>query len=72
MCGHDGHTTCMLGGIAKILERITLIPSNKTIKMLFQPAEEGGQGAPVMIKEGCLDGVDEIYGMHNYPKIPFL
>jgi len=35
MCGHDGHTTCMLGGIAKIIESAGEIPSNKIIKVLF-------------------------------------
>ena len=70
MCGHDGHTTCLLGGIALILENQDKIPSNKTIRFLFQPAEEGGNGATIMIKEHCLDKVEEIYGMHNYPKLP--
>ena len=71
MCGHDGHTTCLLGGLALILEKIHEIPSNFTIRAFFQPAEEGGQGAPVMIQEGCLDNVDEVYGMHNMPHMPF-
>ena len=70
MCGHDGHTTCLLGGIALIMDNLDKIPSNKTIRCLFQPAEEVVQGALIMIKEGCLEGVDEIYGMHNYPLIP--
>lgn len=43
------------------------IPSNKTIRLLFQPAEEGPGGAAPMIKEGCLDGIDEVYGYHNIP-----
>ena len=66
MCGHDGHTACLLGGISKILENIHTIPNNKIIRFLFQPAEEIVGGAPVMIKDGCLDYVNEIYGMHNY------
>lgn len=37
------------------------------MKLLFQPAEEGPGGAEIMIKEGCLDGVDEVYGYHNIP-----
>jgi len=37
------------------------------LKLLFQPAEEGPGGAEIMIKEGCLDGVDEVYGYHNIP-----
>jgi len=67
MCGHDGHTACLLGGISKILENIHTIPNNKIIRFLFQPAEEIVGGAPVMIKDGCLDYVNEIYGMHNFP-----
>ena len=35
MCGHDGHTTCLLGGIAKILDCIHSIPKNKTVRFLF-------------------------------------
>lgn len=38
-----------------------------TIRLIFQPAEEGPGGALPMIKEGVLDGVDEIYGLHNIP-----
>jgi len=37
---------------------------------LFQPAEEGPGGAPQMIKEGALEGVNEVYGMHNWPSVP--
>lgn len=44
------------------------IPKGKKIRLLFQPAEEGPGGALPMIKEGCLDGVDEVYGYHNFPK----
>jgi len=68
MCGHDGHTTCLLGGISMILQELENIPSNKEIRAIFQPAEEIGKGAQKMIEEGCLEGLDEIYGMHNYPQ----
>jgi metal-dependent amidase/aminoacylase/carboxypeptidase family protein len=37
------------------------------IRLLFQPAEEGPGGALPMIKEGCLKGIDEVYGYHNIP-----
>ena len=70
MCGHDGHTTCLLGGISLVLDNIHTIPKNKTIRFLFQPAEEIGKGAAKMISEGCLNNVDEVYGMHNHPSIP--
>jgi hippurate hydrolase len=70
MCGHDGHITCLLSGTAKILEHIHQIPEDKCVRLLFQPAEEGGNGgAKPMIEEGCLDGADEVYGFHNMPQI---
>ena len=43
------------------------ISSDKTVRLLFQPAEEGPGGALPMIQEGCLEGVDEVYGFHNIP-----
>ena len=43
------------------------IPSNKMVRLLFQPAEEGPGGAKPMIEEGCLDGIQEVYGYHNIP-----
>jgi metal-dependent amidase/aminoacylase/carboxypeptidase family protein len=71
MCGHDGHTVCLLGFSALLMENIKNVPSNKTLRLLFQPCEEGSPnlewGAPEIIKEGWLDGVDEIYGFHNLP-----
>mmetsp|Transcript_51763 Transcript_51763/g.59464 ORF Transcript_51763/g.59464 Transcript_51763/m.59464 type:complete len:399 (-) Transcript_51763:23-1219(-) len=67
MCGHDGHCTWMLGATSKLMEVITQIPSDKVARLLFQPAEESPGGAFPMIQEGCLDGVDEVYGAHNLP-----
>jgi metal-dependent amidase/aminoacylase/carboxypeptidase family protein len=67
MCGHDIHITCLVGGAAKILEKINQIPSDKHVRLLFQPAEEQLGGAFGMIQEGALLGVDEVYGMHNTP-----
>jgi hippurate hydrolase len=70
MCGHDGHMTCLIGGLAKILEKREIIPSNCTLRAIFQPGEEGCGGATIMINDGVLEGVDEIYGLHNVPWEP--
>ncbi|MDP6570222.1 MAG: amidohydrolase [Candidatus Marinimicrobia bacterium] len=65
-CGHDGHTAMLLGA-AEILSK-NREKLNGTVKFLFQPAEEGQGGARYMIKDGALEGVDEVYGIHlwNY------
>ena len=67
MCGHDGHMVILLGAISKILDQRDIIPSNCTVRAIFQPGEEGFGGADLMINEGVLDGVSEIYGLHNAP-----
>ncbi|EQC42745.1 hypothetical protein SDRG_00468 [Saprolegnia diclina VS20] len=67
MCGHDGHVASLVG-FAIVLQRVRhLLPPNTSVRLLFQPAEEGGFGAVKMIEDGCLDGVDEVYGYHNGP-----
>ena len=70
-CGHDGHVTCLLGFACLFLDSLSLVPSNKTIRLLFQPSEEDTpgdlSGADCMVMEGCLEGVDEVYGLHNCP-----
>jgi len=70
MCGHDGHITCLVGASILLAKVRHLIPNNYVVRFLFQPAEEGPGGAVPMIKEGCLDGVNEVYGMHNWPTMP--
>lgn len=70
MCGHDGHMAMLMGAAQILAERRDRIPINRTVRLLIQPAEEGPGGAPVMIEEGCLDGVEEVYGLHNWPMIP--
>ncbi len=69
-CGHDGHTTILLGVADVLARRRDAIDGN--VRLLFQPAEEGvrGGGAKVMVAEGALDGVDEVYGLHNWPGYP--
>ena len=68
MCGHDGHAACLLGGMSIYLQNLSKIPSNRGVRFLFQPGEEGAGGAREMIKAGCLENVDEIYGNHNMPR----
>ena len=59
--------TCTTGIGWYILEHLDDLPSNCTIRLLYQPAEESPGGAKPMIDEGCLEGVDEVYGYHNTP-----
>lgn len=67
-CGHDGHTAMLLGA-ATVLKQFQ-DSLNGNVRFIFQPAEEGDGGARYMIEDGCLDCVDEIYGIHlwNYQK----
>ena len=67
MCGHDGHTTCLLGGMALLMDNLDMIPEDRSVVFIFQPAEEGKGGAGLMVKEGVMKGIDEIYGCHNFP-----
>ena len=68
-CGHDGHTAMLLGA-AKYLADTRNFAG--TAVMIFQPAEEGGAGAKAMLRDGLFDrfGIQEVFGMHNYPGMP--
>jgi amidohydrolase len=68
-CGHDGHTAMLLGA-AKYLADTRNFAG--TAVVIFQPAEEGGAGARAMLRDGLFDrfGIQEVFGMHNYPGMP--
>lgn len=68
-CGHDGHTSMLLGAARHLCETRNFAG---TAVVIFQPAEEGGAGAKAMIDDGLLDrfNIQEVYGLHNYPGIP--
>jgi amidohydrolase len=68
-CGHDGHTTMMLGA-AEYLAATRRFEG--TVRLIFQPAEEGGGGGRVMVEEGLFDQFpcDAVFALHNRPGIP--
>jgi len=63
-CGHDGHTAALLA-VARMLKRLPP-PARGSVKLVFQPAEEGGNGALAMIEDGVLEDpkVDAAFGFH--------
>ncbi|KAI3437723.1 hypothetical protein D9Q98_000171 [Chlorella vulgaris] len=67
-CGHDGHTSMLLAA-AKALKSVEG-ELQGTVRLLFQPAEEGGGGAAVMIAQGALEGAAAVFGMHVNPAAP--
>ena len=68
-CGHDGHTTILLGAARYFAETRRF---NGTLRLIFQPAEEMINGGEIMVKEGLFDRFpcDVIFGMHNMPGLP--
>ncbi|MEW6642368.1 MAG: M20 aminoacylase family protein [Pseudomonadota bacterium] len=68
-CGHDGHTAMLLGAARYLTETRNFAG---TAVVIFQPAEEGGNGAERMMRDGLLDrfAIDQVYGMHNRPGLP--
>jgi hippurate hydrolase len=68
-CGHDGHTAMLLGAARYLAETRAF---DGTAYLIFQPAEEGGGGGQVMVKEGLFERfpAEQVYALHNYPGLP--
>jgi len=68
-CGHDGHTTMLLGTARYLAETRNF---DGTAYLIFQPAEEGGGGGKVMVEEGLFERfpANEVYAVHNWPGLP--
>ena len=68
-CGHDGHTTMLLGAAKYLAETRNF---DGTVHVIFQPAEENEGGGRVMVEEGLFEKfpVESVWGMHNWPGMP--
>ncbi|PJI07406.1 MULTISPECIES: amidohydrolase [Clostridium] len=67
-CGHDFHTSGILGAAILLNSRKSEMHGN--VRIIFQPAEENGEGAKFICKKDILNGVEAIFGMHNRPDLP--
>ena len=69
-CGHDGHTTMLLGAVKYLSENNDF---DGRVYFIFQPGEEGFAGGKKMIDDGMFKDfkIDEVYALHNWPELPF-
>ena len=66
-CGHDGHTTVLLGTVRTLLNQRESFPGR--VRFIFQPAEETVGGARLMCEEGVMQGVDAVIALHGWPGV---
>lgn len=66
-CGHDGHVAMLMAAAELLLNNP---PQNGSVRLMFQPGEEGPGGAEPMIKAGALDGVNSAFGIHLWNRLP--
>nr|WP_315232073.1 M20 aminoacylase family protein [uncultured Albidiferax sp.] len=71
-CGHDGHTSMLIGAARQLARTARTQGFNGTVHFIFQPAEEGKGGARAMIQDGLFERFpcDSVYALHNWPDLP--
>jgi len=70
-CGHDGHTSMLVGAARTLSQDHLRERLNGTVKFVFQPAEEGEGGGRVMVEEGVADDIRSIFALHLWPGLEF-